>query len=266
LRVERDDRAAAARDSRVRYVRSEVNRGVAWNLNNAAGLACGEYFVWASHDDLHSREFIEGCVAMLDADPGVVYAYATTYLMDGDGVVFGKEANRFTVSANAPNRRFWEQLVVRGGQNFYGMIRGSVLHSIGAHGTTPWAERVMFGELSLFDPGPRTMTATGPGFSFQVFGSKGSVRLEGVTHVAGASSEERRTRLFGTCKFQPAKGDAEIWQAATTDVSRSALEAFAKAAQGGAAYPITLEEMIHGSAVTEAIVRSATSGNVEKVS
>ena len=52
-----------------------------------------------------------------------------------------------------------------------------------------------------------TMTATGPGFSFQVFGSKGSVRLEGMTHVAGASSEERRTRLFGTCKFQPIKGD-----------------------------------------------------------
>ena len=41
-----------------------------------------------------------------------------------------------------------------------------------------------------------TMTATGPGFSFQVFGSKGWVRLEGMTHVAGASSDERRTRLF----------------------------------------------------------------------
>jgi predicted dehydrogenase len=33
-----------------------------------------------------------------------------------------------------------------------------------------------------------TITATGPGFSFQVFGSQGSVRLEGMTHVAGASS------------------------------------------------------------------------------
>ena len=52
----------------------------------------------------------------------------------------------------------------------------------------------------------------GPGFSFQVFGSKGFVRLEGMTHVAGASSEERRTRLFGTCKFQPIKGEAEIWE------------------------------------------------------
>ena len=76
-----------------------------------------------------------------------------------------------------------------------------------------------------------TMTTTGPGFSFQVFGSKGWVRLEGMTHVAGASSEERRTRLFGTCKFQPVKGEAKTWQAATLDVTRAALEAFAKAAQ-----------------------------------
>jgi predicted dehydrogenase len=110
-----------------------------------------------------------------------------------------------------------------------------------------------------------TITATGPGFSFQVFGSKGWVRLEGVTHVAGASSEERRTRLFGTCRFQPIKGEAKVWQAAALDISRAALEAFARAAEGGPAYPISLEQMIHGAAVTEAIVRSASCAKVEHV-
>ena len=110
-----------------------------------------------------------------------------------------------------------------------------------------------------------TMTTTGPGFSFQVFGSKGWLRLEGVTHVAGASSEERRTKLFGTCKFQPVKGEAKTWQAATLDVARAALEAFAKAAAGGSAYPIPYDQMIHGVAVTEAIVRSAASEKVERV-
>jgi len=111
-----------------------------------------------------------------------------------------------------------------------------------------------------------TMTTTGPGFSFQVFGSKGWLRLEGVTHVAGASSDERRTRLFGTCKFQPVKGEAKTWQAATMDISRAALDAFAKAAAGGPSYPIPYNQMIHGVGVTEAIVRSAGSGRVEKVS
>lgn len=110
-----------------------------------------------------------------------------------------------------------------------------------------------------------TMTATGPGFSFQVFGTKGWVRLEGMTHVAGASSEERRTRLFGTCKFQPAKGPAQTWEAARLDVTRATLEAFGKAASGGPAFPIPVSEMIHGASVTEAVVRSAASGLVEKV-
>ena len=110
-----------------------------------------------------------------------------------------------------------------------------------------------------------TMTATGPGFSFQVFGSAGWVRLEGMTHVAGASSEERRTRLFGTCRFQPTKGPAEVWEAERLDVTRAALEAFARAAQGGPPYLIPVEEMIHGAAVTEAVIRSAASGRVEKV-
>jgi predicted dehydrogenase len=111
-----------------------------------------------------------------------------------------------------------------------------------------------------------TMTATGPGFSFQVFGTKGWVRLEGMTHVAGASSEERRTRLFGACKFQPAKGPAETWQAATLDVTRFSLEAFGQAVSGGPRYPIPLEEMIHGASVTEAVIRSAASGKSEQVS
>ncbi len=110
-----------------------------------------------------------------------------------------------------------------------------------------------------------TVTATGPGFSFQVFGSKGWVRLEGMTHVAGASSEERRTRLFGTCKFQPAKGAPEVWEAEALDVTRAALESFAEAAGNGSEFAIPVDQMIHGAAVTEAVVRSASSGQIEKV-
>jgi hypothetical protein len=86
-----------------------------------------------------------------------------------------------------------------------------------------------------------------------------------MTHVAGASSDERRTRLFGTCKFQPVKGPAQTWEAASEDVTRASLEAFAVAAQGGPPYPIPLDEMVHGVAVTEAVVRSAASGQVETV-
>ena len=110
-----------------------------------------------------------------------------------------------------------------------------------------------------------TMTATGGGFNFQVYGSKGFVKLEGMTHVAGAPSEERRTRLFGRCTFKGIKGPAEVWEAASLDIVRATLEDFAVAASGGKPFMIPTDQMIHGAAVTEAIVRSAESHRVEKV-
>jgi predicted dehydrogenase len=110
-----------------------------------------------------------------------------------------------------------------------------------------------------------TMTATGGSFRLQVYGSEGWVRISGITHIAGASSEERRSHLFGECTFQPVKGASQTWQAEPYDVSRAALEAFAKATAGGPAFPIPPEQMVHGVAVTEAIIKSAASGKTEKV-
>ena len=110
-----------------------------------------------------------------------------------------------------------------------------------------------------------TMTTTGAGFSFQVFGSKGWQRLEGVTHVAGAPSEERRTRQFGACKFQPVKGPAETWEAERLDIVRATFESFARACEGGPPFKIPPAEIIHCAAVCEALIRSAASGKVEKV-
>ncbi len=110
-----------------------------------------------------------------------------------------------------------------------------------------------------------TMTATGGGFSFQVYGSKGYVRLEGMTHVAGAPSEERRTRLFGKCTFKPIAGPAVTWEAERLDVTKVTLEAFARACEGKEKFLIPVEEMVHGAAVTEAIIRSAETHRVQKV-
>ena len=110
-----------------------------------------------------------------------------------------------------------------------------------------------------------TMTATGGGFNFQVYGSKGFVKLEGMTHIAGAPSEERRTQLFGRCTFKPIKGPAEVWEATTLDIVKATLDNFAAAASGGKPYMISTDEMIHGAAVTEAIVKSAATHQVEKV-
>lgn len=110
-----------------------------------------------------------------------------------------------------------------------------------------------------------TMMATAGTFRFQVYGSQATALLSGTVHIAGQSSHQRRAGLFGTYLLQPVKGDAEELAVDVFDVNRAELEAFAIAASGGAPYPISLHEMVHGVAATEAIIRSAGSGQVEFV-
>src|SRR3954453_10689919 len=66
----------ARRDARIRYFRADCNRGVVQNFNWCIELARGEYFHWHAADDLCEPTLIEKCVAVLDADPSVVVAFA----------------------------------------------------------------------------------------------------------------------------------------------------------------------------------------------
>jgi predicted dehydrogenase len=110
-----------------------------------------------------------------------------------------------------------------------------------------------------------TMMATAGTFRFQVYGSKAMALLGGTTHVAGQSSQHRRSGLFGAYVIQPIKGDALSLDVPVFDVNQAELEAFAQAAAGGAPYPISHAEMIHGVAVTDAIIASAKSSKLEHV-
>ena len=110
-----------------------------------------------------------------------------------------------------------------------------------------------------------TIMATAGNFGFRVFGSKGWAYLGGQTHVAGQSSEERRSRLFGSYIFQPLKGDALSLDVPEFDVNRAELEAFANACSGGPDYPISLEDTLHCVSTTDAVIKSANSGKPEYV-
>jgi len=78
-------RAIAAQDRRVRYHRSERNRGGAWNHNRVFALSRGEYFKWAAHDDLLAPEFLERCVRVLDAVPAYVLCTSRAAFVDERG-------------------------------------------------------------------------------------------------------------------------------------------------------------------------------------
>jgi predicted dehydrogenase len=110
-----------------------------------------------------------------------------------------------------------------------------------------------------------TMMATAGTFRFQVYGSRATALLGGSVHIAGQSSQHRRSGLFGSYVIQPVKGDATALEVPVFDVNRAELEAFARAAGGGEPYPISDAQMIHAVAVTDAIIASSQSHQVEPV-
>jgi predicted dehydrogenase len=88
-----------------------------------------------------------------------------------------------------------------------------------------------------------TLAATARLWRVQVFGTKAWVEMWGQQKlVIGRDGAEHEHIRF----------DA-------VDIERAELEAFAAAAAGGPAYPLSLEEAVHSSAVFEAIVRGAAS-------
>jgi glycosyltransferase involved in cell wall biosynthesis len=77
--------AYAGRDERIRYFRMRQNYGVIENFNNVFRLSVGEYFKWASSDDVCGPDYLLRAVQVLDEDPSVVLAWAKTVGIDGRG-------------------------------------------------------------------------------------------------------------------------------------------------------------------------------------
>jgi glycosyltransferase involved in cell wall biosynthesis len=74
-------RRYALLDSRIRYLRQEVNRGAAWNHNRVVAGARGELFKLACYDDVCDPGMIEACVRALDEQADAVLAFPKTMMM-----------------------------------------------------------------------------------------------------------------------------------------------------------------------------------------
>jgi predicted dehydrogenase len=101
---------------------------------------------------------------------------------------------------------------------------------------------------------------TAPTYRFAVYGTKGRAELQG---------QEPDFRFTPVPEAMPAgrhrAGEPEIIEYKGFNALRAELEGFAAAIEGRRPYPITAEEIVHGVAAFEAIVRSAATGNPVKV-
>jgi len=57
------------KDQRIKYFRQSKNIGQFDNFKFVLDKACGEYFMWAGHDDLWNKEFINTCIKNFEKYP-----------------------------------------------------------------------------------------------------------------------------------------------------------------------------------------------------
>lgn len=62
-------RAAARRDSRVKYLRQQNNQGVSANFREVLKQSSGEFFMWLGDDDWLDQSYVKSCVQVLLEHP-----------------------------------------------------------------------------------------------------------------------------------------------------------------------------------------------------
>jgi glycosyltransferase involved in cell wall biosynthesis len=142
--------AYAAQDPRIRYVRNQRNLGSIPNFNRLVGLARGEYFKWAAHDDWCEPSFVGRCVEVLDADPGVVLCHAKAIRVDEAGDTLVVDLDPLDVRSPDPAERFRQVLwSMKAIYPIYGVIRTDALRRTQLFRSHSGSDRILLAELSL---------------------------------------------------------------------------------------------------------------------
>src|SRR5262249_44486599 len=125
---------------------------IAWNHNRVFQLSSGEFFMWASHDDVRPTDYISQCVAALEADPFNVLAFSKVEFIDEEGTRLNTQDVFFLLKTDSqkPHERFRELIRMDYScEAIYGLMRTAVLKRTALHGLFPDSDRVLLAELGL---------------------------------------------------------------------------------------------------------------------
>ena len=168
-------REFVAREPRVRYYRSEENKGPFWNFVNVYELARGEFFMWNAHDDRRDPRCVSLCVEAFREHPEAVMCCMGVRFIDEDG----RELPDIPVvyHPTGPTRRERLRQLARTalGSDFYSLFKTSVIGlsrfgkiKVWGGDTVTTAEICMLGEVVAV---PEAL------FYYRVFRDKGPKEL-----------------------------------------------------------------------------------------
>ncbi len=248
----------ASRDSRIAYHRQDHNVGQGPNHNYCVKRASGEYFRWASHDDLVAPEYLAKCVAALDADPDAVLCHSVTKIIGREresliahlpGVDAPRASDRFAAVILKPH---WCV-------DIYGVIRRSALVETNLMSGYFGGDKTLLAELALLgrflripeplfmnrDHAGRSMRAV-PFHKRQQFHDTGNARAR-VTHWAMYMDYWRAVNRHVLLEEEKARCRRHLfsWWFTNLHAARVSLDALYVVVPGIAAPMYRLRAMLH---------------------
>ncbi|HEU5070015.1 MAG TPA: glycosyltransferase [Verrucomicrobiae bacterium] len=143
-------REYAARDARIRYYRNEHNIGARGNYNRVFELARGEFFKWASHDDVLYPSLLRRCLeTFADSPADTVLVFSKAEIIDDVGNVKAVSADTVDATLTTPSGRLASLIFFRCYANpLWGLIKAEALRQTRLMG---WIEsdHVLLAELAM---------------------------------------------------------------------------------------------------------------------
>jgi glycosyltransferase involved in cell wall biosynthesis len=121
------------RDPRIRIFRHRENIGMMENFSFVLEQACGDYFMWAAHDDTWDPTFVASLMGVLEAEPSVIVAMSAIRRADENGAHV--DTIRY-VGANEVRRSWWRLAAATCRDSMhhlyiYGLFRAGFLKQLG---------------------------------------------------------------------------------------------------------------------------------------
>ena len=111
------------KDSRLKYYRNDMNIGAAKNFNKLVSLAKGTYFMWAAHDDVWNRMYVEKCVEKLENEPQSIMCVTDMNFINEDGIEIEYQYQTLDTSHLTPSGSVKEIMKRCNWYDIYGLIR-----------------------------------------------------------------------------------------------------------------------------------------------
>ena len=138
-------------DKRVRYYRSEINRGAAWNYNRVFALSSAEYFKWAAADDVCAPDMLQQYVDVLDRNRQAIVCYCETKIIDERGSVVRDYEDHMNLELPRARDRFDQMMRYLGECNaVFGLVRSRVMKRTPLIGSFLGSDVCLLVELSLY--------------------------------------------------------------------------------------------------------------------